>query len=318
MTRRGWVLFTAMSVIWGVPYLLIKVAVKHVDPPIIVFGRTALAAVVLLFVAARTGALGPALRHWRPVLLFAAVEMGGPWLLLTDAEKRLPSGLTGLLVACVPLFGAFVAYILGDHTALRPVRLLGIAIGLGGVALLVGGDLGGGAQGIPWSSVVKVMLVCIGYSVGPFVVSRRLADVPSIGVVAVSLAAVATAVSPLAWIARPTHTPPASAWWAILGLAAVCTGLAFVVFFALIAEIGPTRSTVITYVNPAVAVLLGVLLLNEPFTAGIAAGFPLILVGSVLAARHAPPAEPPATEAAVPEAVIGETVACAEPGLAPG
>jgi drug/metabolite transporter (DMT)-like permease len=289
MTRRGWVLFTAMSVIWGVPYLLIKVAVKHVDPPIIVFGRTSLAAVVLLSVAARTGALRPALRHWRPVLLFAAVEMGGPWLLLTDAEKRLPSGLTGLLVACVPLFGALVAYILGDHTALRPVRLLGIAIGLGGVALLVGGDLGGGAQGIPWSSVAKVMLVCIGYSVGPFVVSRRLADVPSIGVVAVSLAAVATAVSPLAWLARPTHTPPASAWWAILGLAAVCTGLAFVVFFALIAEIGPTRATLITFANPAVAVVLGALVLDESITLATVGGFVLVLTGCWLATRgHAP------------------------------
>jgi drug/metabolite transporter (DMT)-like permease len=289
MTRRGWVLFTTMSVIWGIPYLLIKVAVKHVDPPVVVFGRTSIAAVVLLFVAARTGALRPALRHWRPVLLFAAVEMGGPWLLLTDAEKRLPSGLTGLLVACVPLFGALVAYLLGDHTALRPVRLLGIAIGLGGVALLVGGDLSGGAHGIPWASVVQVMLVCIGYSVGPFVVSRRLADVPSIGVVAVSVAAVAIVVAPLAWLARPAHTPPATTWWAILGLAAVCTGLAFVVFFALIAEIGPTRATLITFANPAVAVVLGALVLDESITLATVGGFVLVLTGCWLATRgHAP------------------------------
>jgi len=138
--------------------------------------------------------------------------MGAPWLLLSNAEKRLPSGLTGLLVACVPLFGALAAYALGDHAALRPVRVLGIAIGLGGVALLVGGDLGGGAHGIPWWSVVQVMLVCVGYSVGPFIVSRGLAGVPSIGVVSVSLAAVAIVVAPLAWLARPTHAPPASAW----------------------------------------------------------------------------------------------------------
>jgi len=285
MTRRGWLLFTAMSVIWGIPYLLIKVAVKHVDPPIVVFGRTSIAAVVLLFVAARTGALRPALRHWRPVLLFAAVEMGGPWLLLTDAEKRLPSGLTGLLVACVPLFGALVAYLLGDQTALRPVRLLGIAIGLGGVALLVGGDLSGGAHGIPWSSVVQVMLVCVGYSIGPFIISRRLAEVASIGVVAVSLAAVAIAVAPLAWIARPSHTPPASAWWAVLGLAAVCTGLAFVVFFALIAEIGPTRATLITFANPAVAVILGAIVLDETITLATVGGFVLVLTGCWLATR---------------------------------
>jgi len=131
MTRRGWLLFAAMSVIWGIPYLLIKVAVKHVEPPVVVFGRTSIAAAVLLVLAARTDALRVALRHWRPVLLFAAIEMGAPWLLLTDAEKRLPSGLTGLLVACVPLFGALAAYTLGDHAALRPVRVVGIAIGLG-------------------------------------------------------------------------------------------------------------------------------------------------------------------------------------------
>jgi drug/metabolite transporter (DMT)-like permease len=289
MTRRGWLLFAAMSAIWGIPYLLIKVAVKHVEPPVVVFGRTSLAAAVLLVLAARTGALRAALRHWRPVVVFAAVEMGGPWLLLTDAEKRLPSGLTGLLVACVPLFGALAAYTLGDHAALRPVRLVGIVIGLGGVALLVGGDLGGGAHGIPWWSVVQVMLVCVGYSVGPFIIDRRLADVPSIGVVAVSLAAVAIAVAPLAWLARPAHVPPASAWLAVFTLAAVCTGLAFVVFFALIAEIGPTRATLITFVNPAVAVVLGAVVLDESITLATIGGFVLVLTGCWLATRgHAP------------------------------
>jgi drug/metabolite transporter (DMT)-like permease len=289
MTRRGWLLFCAMSVIWGIPYLLIKVAVEHVEPPVVVFGRTSLAGAVLLIVAARTDALRPALRHWRPVLAFAAVEMGLPWLLLTNAEKRLPSGLTGLLVACVPLFGAVTAYVLGDHAALRPLRLLGIAIGLGGVALLVGGDLRTDAHGIPWLSVAQVMLVCVGYSIGPFIVARRLADVPSIGVVSVSLTAVAIAVAPLAWLARPTHAPPASAWAALLGLAAVCTGLAFVVFFALIAEIGPTRATLITFANPAIAVVLGAIVLDESITLATIGGFVLVITGCWLSTRpHTP------------------------------
>jgi drug/metabolite transporter (DMT)-like permease len=285
MTRRGWLLFAAMSVIWGIPYLLIKVAVKHVEPPVIVFGRTSIAAAVLLVLAARADALRAALRHWRPVLLFAAIEMGAPWLLLTNAEKRLPSGLTGLLVACVPLFGALAAYTLGDHAALRPVRVVGIAVGLGGVALLVGGDLGGGAHGIPWWSVVQVMLVCVGYSIGPFIVSRRLAGVPSIGVVSVSLAAVAIVVAPLAWLARPSHAPPASTWSAVFGLAAVCTGLAFVLFFALIAEIGPTRATLITFANPAIAVVLGALVLDESITLATVSGFVLVITGCWLATR---------------------------------
>jgi drug/metabolite transporter (DMT)-like permease len=289
MTRRGWLLFATMSAVWGIPYLLIKVAVEHVEPPVVVFGRTSIAGAVLLLLAARTGALRAALQHWRPVLVFAAIEMGAPWLLLTNAEKQLPSGLTGLLVACVPLFGALAAYTLGDHAALRPVRLVGIVIGLGGVALLVGGDLSGGAHGIPWWSVVQVMLVCVGYSVGPFIVVRRLADVPSIGVVAVSLAAVAIVVAPLAWLGRPVHVPPASAWSAVFALAAVCTGLAFVVFFALIAEIGPTRATLITFVNPAVAVVLGAIVLDESITLATIGGFVLVLTGCWLATRaHTP------------------------------
>ncbi len=285
MTRRGWLLFALMSVIWGIPYLLIKVAVKHLEPSVIVFGRTSIASAVLLLVAARSDALRAALRHWRPVLLFAAIEMGAPWLLLTNAEKRLPSGLTGLLVACVPLFGALTAYTLGDHAALRPVRLLGIAIGLGGVALLVGGDLRSGGHGIPWLSVGEVMLVCVGYSVGPFIVSRRLGDVPSIGVLSLSLAVVAIAVAPLAWMGRPAQAPPSSALFAVLGLAAVCTGLAFVIFFALIAEIGPARATLITFANPAIAVVLGALLLDESITFATIGGFVLVISGCWLATR---------------------------------
>src|SRR4051812_16345434 len=141
MTRKGWLLFAAMSVIWGMPYLFIKVAVEDVEPAVVVFGRTALAGIVLLAIAGSRGALRPVLRLWRPVLAFAAIEMVIPWLMLTNAEVHLPSGLTGLLVACVPLAAVLVAYLLGDHHALRPVRLAGIAVGLGGVALLVGGDL---------------------------------------------------------------------------------------------------------------------------------------------------------------------------------
>jgi drug/metabolite transporter (DMT)-like permease len=284
MTRRGWLLFAAMSVIWGIPYLLIKVAVRHVEPPVIVFGRTSLAAVVLLALAARAGALRAALQHWKPVLAFAAIEMAGPWLLLTNAEKRLPSGLTGLLVSCVPIFGALSAYALGDRNALRLVRVIGIVVGLCGVALLVGGDLGG-SGGIPWPSVVEVLLVCVGYATAPFIVARRLGDVPTMGVVAVSLTAVALVVSPLAWISRPSEVPPATTLWAVLALAVVCTGIAFIVFFALIAEVGPAHATLITFVNPAVAVVLGALVLDEKITGATIGGFVLVLTGCWLATR---------------------------------
>ncbi len=254
VTRRGWLLFAAMSVIWGVPYLLIKVAVEDLSPPVVVFGRTSIAAVALLAAAWRTGALAPALRRWRPVLAFAAIEMAGPWWCLTHAEQRLPSGLTGLLVACVPIAGAFTAFALGDRDALKPVRLLGIGVGMGGVALLVAHDLGAHG-GVPWWSVVEVLAVCVGYATAPFIAARRLADVPTIGVIAVSLTAVALVYAPLAWFRRPDEAPPADAVWAVVGLAVLCTGIAFLVFFALIAEIGPARAPLITFVNPAVAIV---------------------------------------------------------------
>ena len=173
-------------------------AVKHLEPAVIVFGRTSVAAVLVLALAARSGAVATALRHWRMVLAFAAIEMAGPWFLLTNAEKRLPSGLTGLIVACVPIVGAVAAYLLGDHHALAPSRVVGIAVGLGGVALLVAHDLGG-SGGIPWWSVAQMLLVCVGYATAPFIVARRLHDVPALGVVAISLTAVALVYAPLAW-----------------------------------------------------------------------------------------------------------------------
>ncbi len=293
ITRRGWILFGLMGAIWGVPYLFIKVAVEHLAPPVVVFGRTSIAAVVLVPIALHTGAVRAALPHWRPILAFAALEMAGPWLLLTHAEQHLPSGLTGLLIACVPIVGAIVAYLLGDHSALHPKRLLGIAIGLGGVALLVAADLGG--SGVPWWSVVEVLLVCVGYATAPFIANRRLGHVPSLGVVAISLSAVAILYAPFAWISRPDEPPPDEAWAAVVALALICTALAFVIFFALIADIGPARATLITFVNPAVAVIVGAIVLDEQITAATIAGFVLVLAGCWLSTRQ------PTPDAAAPE-----------------
>jgi drug/metabolite transporter (DMT)-like permease len=285
VTREGWILFGLMGVIWGLPYLFIKVAVDYLSPPVVVFGRTSIAAVPLLVFALRTGAVRPALAHWRPVLAFAALEMAVPWLLLTSAEQHLPSGLTGLLIACVPIVGTVIAYLLGDRSALRPVRLVGIALGLAGVGLLVATDLSGEA---PLWSVVEVLLVCVGYATAPFIANRRLSHVPDVGVVAVSLTVVAIIYAPFAWLARPDGPPPAQAWGAVLALAFICTAVAFLVFFRLIAAIGPARATLITFVNPAVAVVVGAVVLDEEITATTLAGFGLVLAGCWLATRHRP------------------------------
>lgn len=300
ITREGWILFGAMGAIWGVPYLFIKVAVEDLSPPVVVFGRTAIAAVPLLLIAARAGALRPALAHWRWVLAFAVLEMAVPWLLLTDAEQHLPSGLTGLLIACVPIFGAVAAYVLGDRTALQPLRVLGIAVGFGGVTLLVAADLSGR---VPAFSVVEVLLVCVGYATAPFIVSRRLGGVPDLGTVAISLGAVAVVYAPFAWLTRPDDTPPGDAVAAVVALGFLCTALAFVVFFRLIADIGPARATLITFVNPAVAIVVGAVVLDEKITAATGVGFVLVLAGCWLATRHRPEviAEAPVPAEAQPE-----------------
>ena len=285
MDRRSWTLFAAMGVIWGVPYLFIKVAVEHMAPPVVVFGRTAIAAVPLLLIAAQAGAIGPALRRWKPLLTFAALEMAIPWFLLTDAERHLPSGLTGLLIASVPIVGAVVAFFLGERSALAPRRLVGIGLGLAGVALLVAADLGGEA---PWWSVAEVLLVCVGYAGAPFIAARKLADVPDLGVVAVSLSAVALVYAPVALVTWPDEPPPAQAWMAIVALGVLCTAIAFVVFFRLIAAVGPARSTLITFVNPAVAVVVGAIVLDEAITWATVGGFVLVLAGCWLATKHEP------------------------------
>lgn len=272
-----------MGVIWGVPYLFIKVAVEHVDPPVVVFGRAAIAAVALMAIAVHRGALRPVLRRWRPLLAFSVIEMAVPWILLTDAERHLPSGITGLLIACVPMIGAVCAYMLGDRLALRPVRLAGIGLGLGGVTLLVATDLRGDT---PWWSVVEVLVVCVCYATAPFIAARRLSDVPDIGVAAVSLAIVAVIYAPLAALTWPVHSPPARAWWAIVALGVICTLIAFVLFFRLIATVGPARATLITFINPAVAVVVGAMFLDERISATTLVGFALVMAGCWFATRQ--------------------------------
>lgn len=291
-------LFGVMAVIWGIPYFLIRVAVRQMAPVVVVFGRTTLAALVLLFLAHRADALRPALRRWKPVLAFATIEMAVPWVLLATAEQHLASGLTGLLVATVPLVGAIAAFCLGDRLALRPVRLAGIAVGFGGVALLVGNDLRGDAAP-PWWSVALVVVVCICYGTAPFIIERKLADVPSYGVIAVSLSIVAVIYAPIAAASLPEQRPNANAMLAVLGLALVCTGLAFVFFFQLLEEVGPARAPLITFANPVVAVALGAVFLDEVVTVATLAGFALVSAGCWLATRSHAPGEPATAEVLV-------------------
>ena len=253
---------------------------------LVVFLRCVIGAALLVPWTLARGRVGPALRaHWRALLLFTVLEMTGPWLLLSWAETELSSSLTGLLVAAVPFVAALTARLAGEEERLSPVRLVGMGVGVVGIAVLLGLDVGG-AQLAP---LLAVALVVVGYATAPMVISRRLSDVPGVTASAVALVVTALVYAPFAVPQLGASADaPADAWTAVGVLGVVCTAAALALFFALIREAGPQRALVITFVNPAVAVGLGVVLLGEPFTLGLAVGLPLVLVGCVLATRRGP------------------------------
>jgi drug/metabolite transporter (DMT)-like permease len=272
-------LFAAMCLLWGIPYLMIKVAVAGVSVPVLVFARTGIAALLLLPLAVRPGALATLRAHWRPLLAFAALEIIGPWWLLSDAERRLSSSMTGLLIAAVPIIGVLVARLFGDTTRLGPVRWAGLGLGLAGVLLLAAPHLSGGTA---WP-VIELLLVAAGYATAPVIAANKLVGVPNLLITASCLSLAGLVYAGPAIATWPAQLPSAEVLLAIGGLAVVCTALAFVLFFELIREVGAPRAMVFTYVNPAVAVAAGVLLLDEPLTALVIVAFVLILAGSVLA-----------------------------------
>jgi drug/metabolite transporter (DMT)-like permease len=243
MTRRGLLLFAAMCLIWGIPYLFIRIAVSELTPATLVF----------------------------------------PWLALSTAEQHISSSLAGLLISAVPLVGVVIAPVFGNRERIGPINLAGLLLGIGGVAAIVGFDL----RSTGWLPLTEMAVVAICYAVGPAILARHLSGLPSVGVIAASLAICAVVYAPVAALQWPRTVPTAGVLASVGVLALICTALAFLLFFALIAEIGPVRATVITYINPAVAAVAGILVLHERFTAGMGVGFVLVLVGSTLATRRA-------------------------------
>lgn len=282
-SRKGWVLFAIMAFVWGITYLFIKEAVATFGPPAVVAGRTLLGGLVLLPFAIRSGALKAAWRHWPWVLAFGLIEMGGPFLLLSHAETQLPSGLTGLLVATVPLFAVIIALLRGDRSALAPVRLGGLLVGFVGVAIVVAGP--GLFPREPGSVIAigEILLTAVMYAIAPFIIAHKLADVPSIGTITLALFGIGLGYLPAALLS-PHEPPTVRSVVSLLLLGVVCTALAFVAFFALIREVGPVRAPLFTYINPIVAIVLGTVLVSEPITPGLLIGVPVILIGCWFAA----------------------------------
>lgn len=282
MSKRALIFFALVCIGWGVPYFFIKIAVDEVTPAFIVFSRTLIASLFLIPLALHRGVLKPALKKWPWVVVFAVIEMMIAWWLLNDAERRVSSSLTGLMIAAVPLVATIIARANGDKSVTAPDRLIGLAIGMAGVALLLGLDVSAGHADL--RSAVQLLVVAACYAIAPAIAARKAGDVPGLGLAAASIALVAIVYAIPAFAQRPASISSDVAW-SLVALGVVSTALTFVLFFELIKEIGPVRTTLVTFINPAVAVLLGVTLLGEQLTAGMLWGFPLVLAGSWLAGR---------------------------------
>ena len=277
MTTRGWTLFAAVSVIWGLPYLFIKIAVDDgLTPGFVAWSRVVIAAAVLLPIAVKRGALRGLPLAW--LVAFATAEMVIPFPLIGWGEQRIPSSLTAILIASLPLIVALLA-LRFDHSE-RPTRarLVGMLIGLAGVAALVGIDLGGSGREL--AGAAAVLLATVGYAVGPMIVKGKLSDADPVGPVAAAMAIAAIMLLPLGIAGAPGSAPTFDAAMSVVVLGLVCSALAFMLFFQLITEIGPGRAAVITYINPVVALALGVAVLGEHVGPGAIAGLLLILAGS--------------------------------------
>lgn len=297
---RALILFAALGVVWGIPFLLIKIAVSEVDPAVVVLGRSLVGAAVLLPIAVVRRQLGAVLRRWRVLLAYTAAEIVVPWYFLGSAEQQIPSSTAGLLLAAVPLVGVLVAFLIGRPERMSAAGWIGLVIGAVGVAALVGLDI----AGTDLLAAAQMALVAVGYAVGPVILMRSLSDLSRVGVVGASLAIAAIAYIPLipllgAW---PSRFPSPQVVGSIAALGIVCSAAGFLLLFALVEAVGPVRATAVTYINPAVAIVAGALVLSEPVTVWTVVGFALVVVGSVLIGRtsshqahSADTTEPPST-----------------------
>ncbi|MEA2377632.1 MAG: hypothetical protein QOI45_2073 [Thermoleophilaceae bacterium] len=288
MSRRSWLALLVLSALWGSSYLFIKVALEDgMAPTVIVCARTALAALVLLPLAARAGALGGLRANITPILVLAVVQMGGPLLLIAAGEREISSSLTGILVATAPIFTFLLAFTLEGEERASGSSLAGVAIGIAGVALLLGVDAGGGAAAL--AGGLMVVLAGFGYGVGAWFVKRRVRNVQPMAMVGATSATVAVAMAPFAAFAAPSHAPDLAATGSLVALGVLCTGLAFVIFYSLVASDGPARASLVGYIAPGFSIVYGITLLDEAFTIATAAGLVLILGGSWLAAEGRAP-----------------------------
>jgi drug/metabolite transporter (DMT)-like permease len=280
MSTRALMLFAAVSVLWGIPYLFIAVAVEELSPTFVAFGRVALGFALLLPYAWHKGALRGIAKRWKPMLVYTVVEIVLPWPLIGFGEQRVTSSLAAILIAAVPLVIALIALRFDHDERAEGSRLLGLVVGFGGVVCLLGLDVAGRPGEL--LGAAAILAAAVGYACGPMIIKHRFGDLDPLGPVTASLGLATVLLAPAALVSAPSSVPSGDAIGSVVVLGLVCSALGFLCFFALIAEIGPGRASVITYVNPVVAVALGVTLLDERVGPTAVAGLLLILAGSWL------------------------------------
>ena len=283
MTRKSWIQFGIVGVLWGIPYLLMKVAVADIPPALIVAGRTLIGAAILIPIAIFNKTILDAVRGIKYVLPYAFLEMVGPWILITSAEKEISSGLAGLLVATVPIFATIFTSMRGDHSVWQPKRIFGLVVGFIGIIALVGIESITGSSNP--KAIAMVILASILYAYAVLMVTSNLPGVDGVAINGLAMAITALFYTPIAIAVWPSNPVSFNAIASLIALGVFSTAIAFMLFFIVIAEIGPARGSLTTYVNTAVAVVLGIIILNEPITLGIIVGLPLVLLGSYLASR---------------------------------
>ena len=284
MSRRALFHFAVSGLFWGIPYLLMKVAVRDIEPAVIVCGRVLIGAAILIPIAMRQKVLMDAIRGWRYVLPYAIFEMMIPWILITNAEKQISSGLAGLLIATVPIWSTIFASMSGDKTVWHSKRLVGMLVGFIGLIGLVGYEsIIGSSDPL---SIAMMLVAAISYSYAVNMISQKLPDVSGIAINGLAMVFTSIAYAPLMIVQFPeVSTVSKESVVSLLALGVFSTALAFISFFIVLKEIGPARASIGTYINTAIAVVLGVMILSEPLTIGIMVGLPLVMIGSYLASR---------------------------------
>jgi len=283
MTRKSWIQFGIVGFLWGIPYLLMKVAVADIPPPLIVAGRTFIGALILIPIAIKKNTFKDAIKGIRYVIPYAILEMVGPWILITNAEKEISSGLAGLLIATVPIFSTIFSSLRGDHSVWQPKRIFGLVVGFIGIIALVGIESITGSSNP--KAIAMVILAAIMYAYAVLMITANLPGVDGIAINGTAMGLTCLFYTPIAIAMWPSNHVSTKAIAALVALGVFSTAIAFMLFFIVIIEIGPARGSLTTYVNTAIAVVLGIIILGEPITLGIQVGLPMVILGSYLASR---------------------------------